>query len=77
MGWLLSVSEGLIGLGANIVYAILRACISGVDSYVRNVDAAGSNPAKSIIDFVFSEDAEFCFGFLVFFECLFFAVSPI
>ena len=44
---MLSVSEGLIGFGANIVYAILRACISGVDSYVRNVDAAGSNPAKS------------------------------
>ena len=71
-----SLSEGLIGFFSYIVVEFW-ACISGVDSYVRNVDAAGSNPAKSIIYFVFSEDAEFCFGFLVFFECLFFAVSPI
>ncbi len=28
-----------------------RARISGVDSYVRNVDAAGSNPAGSIFVF--------------------------
>ena len=41
-----SLSEGLIGFFSYIVVEF-RACISGVDSYVRNVDAAGSNPAKS------------------------------
>jgi hypothetical protein len=29
-------------------YSAFRACRSGVDRYVRNVKAAGSNPAKSI-----------------------------
>ena len=48
-----SLSEGLIGFFSYIVVEF-RACISGVDSYVRNVDAAGSNPAKSTGFFVFS-----------------------
>ena len=48
-----SLSEGLIGFFSYIVVEF-RACISGVDSYVRNVDAAGSNPAKSTVFFVFS-----------------------
>ena len=47
-----SLSEGLIGFFSYIVVEF-RACISGVDSYVRNVDAAGSNPAKSTGFFVF------------------------
>ena len=46
-----SLSEGLIGFFSYIVVEF-RACISGVDSYVRNVDAAGSNPAKSTVFFV-------------------------
>ena len=48
-----SLSEGLIGFFSYIVVEFW-ACISGVDSYVRNVDAAGSNPAKSTEFFVFS-----------------------
>ena len=47
-----SLSEGLIGFFSYIVVEF-RACISGVDSYVRNVDAAGSNPAKSTVFFCF------------------------
>ena len=47
-----SLSEGLIGFFSYIVVQF-RACISGVDSYVRNVDAAGSNPAKSTGFFLF------------------------
>ena len=47
-----SLSEGLIGFFSYIVVEFW-ACISGVDSYVRNVDAAGSNPAKSTGFFVF------------------------
>ena len=43
-----SLSEGLIGFFSYIVVEFW-ACISGVDSYVRNVDAAGSNPAKSTV----------------------------
>ena len=47
-----SLSEGLIGFFSYIVVEFW-ACISGVDSYVRNVDAAGSNPAKSTVFFLF------------------------